>query len=281
MRPPPRSNRTANYTKSSPLNVLAKVVKKATKKTTGKGLTQTQKQQVKRLVSAPSETKYVSETLLGNGSSSNLGTWTSFSTAVTSVGELYYCLPRVQQGVDECFRIGNTIAPTSCRVKLDICVSDVLDNNSMDITVHVFFLTCPQVKSLNNYTAIPITTLLAKGDGTNVGFDGTQIAAQYPINTAEFKVIKHRKFRLMKGFGQAISTAALDAVNSQTTQYVHIDQRIPLPKKLKYEVNTSVYPTNAAPFMCIGWTRNNADPGAVSNSFIKVLGQVQMRYKDE
>ena len=233
------------------------------------------------MIKGQSETKYCSETLLANGASSNLGTWTSFSTAITSVGELYYCLPRVLQGVDECNRVGNTISPTSCKVKLDICVSDILDNNSADYTIHVFFLTCPQVKSLNNYTAIPITTLLAKGDGTNVGFDGTQIAAQYPINTAEFKVIKHRKFRLMKGFGQAISAAALDAVNSQTSQYVHIVQKIPLPKKLKYEVNSSVYPTNSAPFMCIGWTRNNADPGAVSNSFIKVLGQVQMSYKDE
>lgn len=245
-----------------------------------KGLTATQKVQVKALVAAPAETKYVSEPLLANGSSSNLGTWTDFSTAITGVGEIYYCLPRSQQGTDECNRIGNTISPTSCRVKLDI-TTEPSDNNSFDYMVHVFFLTCPQVKSMNNFTAIPITTLLAKGDGTNVSFDGTQIRAQYPVNTAEFRVIKHRKFRLMKGFGQAISPAALDAVNSQTTQYVHLDQRIPLPKKLKYEANNSVYPTNAAPFMVIGWTRNNADPGAVSNKFIKVLGQVQMSYKDE
>lgn len=229
---------------------------------------------------APAETKYVSETCVANGAASNLATWTDFSTAITSVGELYACLPRVQQGTDECNRIGNTISPTSCKVKLDLTM-EPSDNNSYDYTVHVFFLTCPQVKAWNNFTAIPITTMLAKGDGTNVGFDGTQIHAQYPVNTTQFKIIKHRKFRLMKGFGQAISPAALDAVNSQTTSYVHLEQRIPLPKKLKYEAAGNVYPTNHAPFFCIGWTRNNADPGAVSNKFIKVLGQVQMSYKDE
>lgn len=234
---------------------------------------------VQRIVKGTAETKYVSETLLGNGSSSNLGTWTDFSTAITSVGEIYYCLPRTQQGTDECNRIGNTLSPTSCKVKLDI-TTEPSTNDSFDYTIHVFFLTCPQVKSLANYTAIPILTMMAKGDGTNVPFDGTQIVAQYPINPAEFKVIKHRKYRLMKGFGQAVSPAALDAVNSQTSQYIHLEQRIPLPKKLKYEANNSVYPTNAAPFMVIGWTRNNADPGAVSNKFIKVLGQVQMSYKD-
>lgn len=235
---------------------------------------------MKALVRAPAERKYVSETLLGNGVASNLGTWTDFSTAITSVGEIYYCLPRTLQGTDECNRIGNSISPTSCRVKLDI-TTEPSTNDSFDYTVHVFFMTCPQVKSMNNYTAIPILTMMAKGDGTNVPFDGTQIVAQYPINTAEFKVIKHRKFRLMKGFGQAVSPAALDAVNSQTSQYYQINQRIPLPKKLKYEANNSVYPTNAAPFMVIGWTRNNADAGAVSNKFIKVLGQVQMSYRDE
>lgn len=242
---------------------------------------------MKRLVSAPSETKYVSEALLGNGSSSVLATWTNFSTAITSVGELYGCLPRVTQGTDECQRVGNTISPTSCRVKLDLCVGAHNDNDSYDLTVHVFFMTCPQVKSWPNYTAIPITTLLAKGDGTNVGFDGTQLAAQYPVNTTEFKVIKHRQFRLVKGFGQVISNSGAahagntDACITPSNQYVHLVQKIPMPKKLKYEASNSVYPTNHAPFVCIGYTRNNADKGAVSNHFIQVLGQTQMTYKDE
>ena len=285
MRPPARSNRTANYTKASPLLQLAKVVKKATKKT-GKGLTKTQKTAVQRIVKGAAETKYCSEALMGNGSSSVLSTWTNFSTAITGVAEMYGCLPRVSQGVDECNRVGNTISPTSCKVKLDMCIGSHGDNDSYDLTIHIFFLTCPQVKAWNNYTAIPITTLLAKGDGTNVSFDGTQFVAQYPVNNAEFRVIKHRQFRLVKGFGQALSTTSVtaggtDAVISPSNQYVHITQKIPLPKKFKYENNSSTYPTNYAPFMCIGYTRNDANTGAVSNHFIRVLGQTQMSYKDE
>ena len=242
---------------------------------------------MKALVRAPAETKYCSEAMLGNGSSSVLSTWTNFSTAITGVGEMYGCLPRVLQGVDECNRIGNTLSPSSCRVKLDMCIGSINDNDSYDLTIHVFFLTCPQVKQWNNYTAIPITTLLAKGDGTNVSFDGTQFVAQYPVNTAEFKVIKHRTFRMVKGFGQALSSSgsatagSTTAVISPSTQYVRLVQKIPVPKKLKYENNSAVYPTNYAPFMCIGYTRNNADTGAVSNHFIKVLGQTQLSYKDE
>ena len=120
-----------------------------------------------------------------------------------------------------------------------------------------------------------------------MSFDGTQFVAQYPVNTAEFRVIKHRSFRMVKGFGQPFtapvntSAGATDGVISPSTQYVRIVQKIPVPKKLKYEANNSVYPTNYAPFMCIGYTRNNADTRAVSNHFIKVLGQTQLSYKDE
>ena len=240
-----------------------------------------------QIVKGAAETKYCSEALLGNGSSSVLSTWTNFSTAITGVAEMYGCLPRVLQGTDECNRIGNSISPTRCTVKLDMAIGSYNDNDPYDLTVHVFFLTCPQVKQWNNYTAIPITTLLAKGDGTNVSFDGTQFVAQYPVNTAEFRVIKHRSFRMVKGFGQPFtapvntSAGATDGVISPSTQYVRIVQKIPVPKKLKYEANNSVYPTNYAPFMCIGYTRNNADTRAVSNHFIKVLGQTQLSYKDE
>lgn len=253
-------------------------------KAKGKGLTTKQKVQVKALVRAPAETKYASEAMIG--ASSTLATWTNFSTAITGVGEMYGCLPRISQGTDECNRVGNSISPTSCKVKLDMCIGSHNDSDSYDLTVHVFFLTCPQVKAWNNYTAIPITTLLAKGDGTNVSFDGTQFVAQYPVNNAEFKVIKHRSFRLVKGFGQPLSTPATnagttDGVISPSTQYVRIVQKIPVPKKFKYENNSSTYPTNYAPFMCIGYTRNDANTGAVSNHFIKALGQTQLSYKDE
>lgn len=228
----------------------------------------------------------MSEQLLANGGTSQLGTWTNFSTAITGVGELYGCLPQLTQGDDDWQRVGNVIAPTSCKVKLDMCIGAHNDSDSYDLTVHVFFLTCPQVKMWNNYTAIPISSLLEAGNGGQVSFDGTQFHAQYPVNRRNFKVIKHRQFRLVKGFGQPLSTpaatlSATDAVVSPSTQYVHITQKIPLPKKLKYQAGGTTYPTNYAPFMCIGYTRNDANTGAVSNHFIRALGQVQMSYKDE
>jgi len=238
------------------------------------------------MISAPAETKYRAEPLRNGSGASILNQWTAFSTAITGTGELYSCMPRVSQGTDDHQRIGNRLTPKSCRVKLDMVIGTWDDNSSFDLTVHVFFLTCPQVRAWANYTAIPITTMLNNGDGTNVSFDGTVLHGQHPINNAEFKVIKHKTFRMVKGFGKAMSTTsasagATDAVIAPSAQYWRLNQKIPLPKALKYETAGQEYPTNAAPFMCIGFTRNNEDPRGVSNHFIYAQGQTQMLYKDE
>jgi len=50
---------------------------------------------------------------------------------------------------------------------------------------------------------------------------------------------------------------------------------------LTYDRASSTYPTNAAPFLVIGYTKNDNDGQAhVSMDYISVLGQVQMYYKD-
>ena len=259
------------------------VIKKFSMK---KGLNQTQKAQVKRLVSAPAERKYVSEALRNLSGTSTLSTFGGFSSAITGVGEIYAAIPRIHQGIDEYQRIGNRVCPKSCVIKLDICTKVWNDNGSRDRTVHVFLLRSVSVKSLDNYTAIPITTLLQKGDGTNVSFDGTSFHAQYPVNTAEFKVLKHKSMRMVSGFGQSNSTTSAtaggtDGVISPSHQYAHVSLKVPLPKKMVYENNASTYPTNTAPFLCIGFTNNNSDVRSAPLDYVQVLGQTQLIYTDE
>jgi hypothetical protein len=57
--------------------------------------------------------------------------------------------------------------------------------------------------------------------------------------------------------------------------------KVPLPKTLIYDRQSSTYPTNSAPFLVIGYTKNDNDGQShVSMDYISVLGQVQMYYKD-
>lgn len=229
----------------------------------------------------------MSNALTVPGSSiSNLGSFVGFSTAITGTGEIYGCLPITHQGTDDHNRVGNKLQPTSVRVKLDITVKDHTDNSSRDRTVHVFLMTAKSVKALDNYSAIPITLLMDKGDGTQTSFDGTTYNAQLPVNAKEFKVIKHKVIRLVTGFGQANSTTAAsagatDGNISPSYSYARLNLKVPTPRTLIYDRTSSTYPTNYAPFLVIGFTKNDNDGQAhVATDYISVLGQVQMYYKD-
>jgi len=238
------------------------------------------------VIKGDSETKYRAHAIkkLSGG---DLAAFTAFSSAITGPAEIYGALPQVAQGVDEHERIGDVISPTSCTVHLDITAPTFANNNSIDKTVHIFLLQCTSVKDLDNYSAIPITQLLDNGAGGNVGFDGTPLTAMMPVNRRNFTVLKHKKFRLVKGFGKTNGSSATDPAGltdsaiTPSASYKHIAMRVKLPKKLKYSAHGSKYPTNSAPFIVIGWT-NNWQVDTASNVIdLYVNGRVEMRYKDE
>lgn len=243
------------------------------------------KAQVKALVAAPAEKKYVGESLYQMTGATIPGAWIGFSSAITGPGEIYAAIPRTAQGLDDANRIGNTICPKSIKIKLDICCKAFGDNAARDRMVHVFLLTAKSVKSLDNYTAIPITQLLNRGDGTNVAFDGTQFTAQYPVNTSEFTILKHKTMRMVQGYGIANSLTAssvgtTDGVISPSHQYARVTLNVKCPKKFTYDRASQRFPTNYAPFLVIGFTHNNSN-GTAPNDFVQVLGQTHMVYTDE
>jgi len=241
---------------------------------------------VKALVAAPSETKYVAEACRNLSGTSSLGTYTVFSSGITAVGEIYAAIPRVAQGVDEHQRVGDVIQPTSCTIHLDVTTPAYNENESIDKTVHIYLVEAVSVKDLANYTAIPIANLLDNGQGGNVGFDGTSLAAMLPVQKKTFRVLKHKAFRLVKTFGRSQGSSSTDLAGvtdsklAMDTSYKHISMRVKLPKKLKYEGVNARYPTNSAPFFVIGWTNNWAVDAASNVINLKVLGRTEMRYKD-
>lgn len=214
----------------------------------------------------------------------DLSTYTGFTSGITGTGELYAAIPRTRQGVDEHNRIGDAIQPISCTLHLDIAALVTL--GPMDRTVHVFLMTAKSVKALDNYTAIPITQLLDKGDGTNTIFDGTSFTSMLPVNAKNFTVLKHKKIRLVKGFGGANASAVggtagtTDGSIVPQGQYHHLRMKVKLPKKLVYDSAPTKYPTNAAPFWCIGWTNNSSVDAASNTSDILCIARTEMRFKD-
>lgn len=247
-----------------------------------RSLTTTQKAEVKALVKAPLETKYVSNALQNPGSivTTSLASWTGFTSGITGVGEIYPAIPKTQQGVGDYNRIGDNIQPTKVQVHLDITGSDPLDDDSYDRTVYVFLLTSTSVKSLANYTAIPITQLLHTGSNSgSVSFDGTALRSQLPVNHNEFRVLKKKVIRLQKSLGLAQGDA-ISGLPTPSRSYAKVVLDVTVPSKFKYENGNQNYPTNSAPFVVIGWHDNVATNAAPNAAAVQVIATTHMWYKD-
>ena len=261
-----------------------KTARRTTRTAVARALTSTQKVAVTNIVKRRAETKYVTNSLRVNTTAgSDLGTWTGFTSGITGVGEIYPAIAITQQGVGDYLRIGDYISPQSVKVTLDLAVDTAAADGAYDRTVHIFLLTSKSVKSLDNYTAIPIVKLMDTGSNSGgVSFDGTPFRAQLRVNKKEFNVLKYKTIRLVKGIGQITgASTATDGTLSPARSYARVRMNVKCPEEFKYENGNTKYPTNYAPFIVIGWVDNVANNAASSvGSGIQVLGQVAMSYKD-
>ena len=245
------------------------------------------KKAVLKVTKGTEETKYRAEDLIVPGSTvlPSLGTFQQFSSGITGTGELYACIPRLTQGVDDFQRIGNSVQPVSCHVDVIANVTTSNNNQSVDVWAHFFVLQSTSVKSLDNLSSVPITQLLENGAGGYIAADGTTNMTQYPVNRTAFKVLHHKRVRLYKPFGQqnnraAPSAGGTDGTIAACTGNKRLRFKIPLPKKLKYDVASQDYPVNAAPFFCVAWEYNDQSGDSAPITSIYVQARTHLRYKD-
>lgn len=242
---------------------------------------------MKKIVKGEAETKYICQDTITPGGLSALTNYVAFSSGIVNISEIYAALPQCTQGVDNHQRIGDSISPSSVFISMNIAVKNgPSDAFSTDKTVHVFLMTANAVKDLANYSAIPIGGLLDKGDGTNVGFDGSSGNAMYPVNKKSFTVLRHWSKRMTSGFGHPIGSTGTTAGNADSVitpaaSFASFRLKVKTPKKLKYNSATATFPNNYAPFFVIGWTRNDS-AGNSAPSFINtyVQAKTHMYYRD-
>lgn len=248
------------------------------------------KKAVKNLIKGEDESKYLAEFMVVPGTpGSALSTYTGFSRGITSVQEIYACLPELNQGVGSFQRIGDRITPTSCYVDLDICGTTAQNLMSIDRTVHVYMLSCVAVKSLDNYTSIPMD-FLEDGVGTQVQFDGTVQRSRFPVDRSTFKVHHHKAINLKKAWGKLNGNSSIfpgdpnqtgDSCVSMSSVHKYLRLKVPLPKVLKYDNASATYPMNSAPFMVIGWVYNDASGDHTDSAVdLQVISRVSLHYTD-
>lgn len=237
------------------------------------------KKAIVKVVHAQSEDKYVAIFPGAGGGRVNPGTpWSGtagsamFSTPniLNNVGlsTVYPCLPGVDQGVNLFTRLGNKITPKSLRVVFTITVNPAVAG-SEDLVCRLLCLSDKAIRDTTELISSPTqpgtpveTTLLNNGDGSYVGFGGKPRDVEMRINRNRYTVHHDRLIKITKGEGDLAYT--LNTYSGAQTfvsagQSHQFTVRIPLPKTLQYGQDNFIYPTNAAPFWCMGYVQPSGD----------------------
>lgn len=234
------------------------------------GLTKTQTAQVKALVLAPSETKYVAESAIAyNGNVPIVG----FGVLPSVIGggttsTAWTMIPRLTQGVGGHQRTGNRVSNVTLKTDFQFWLNPSLSNYpTLDYTVKVFCMRAKPIKSNTQVVNLPPGSLLDDGQGGSIDWvaAGAPITdkslAMYPVNKEIFTPVKVVTFRLAKNAdsptGGTLAGCAPNLVAHQTHNFsctlkhkgsvVYPDSSIgaTIPENLALFCFAVVYDTNA------------------------------------
>lgn len=239
---------------------------------------------VARQIDRNAETKYVSQQPYST--QSGLMNKTNFTAGITSNAECYAVIPPVTQGQGDHERIGNIITPKSLKVKGFVSLIGN-QTDSFWIDVDIWILTSKTLKSQYQESSLDMNSLLNAGNGLNTQYDGSFLNSTFPINTSLFTVLRHKKIRLTKPYGNmntAICGGSAEVVANYSSEKFSslFNFDVPLPAKLKYDLDVQTIPSNYYPFMVIGYNvPANCDASGIGNTnTVMVTANSCLYFKD-
>jgi hypothetical protein len=127
--------------------------------------------------------------------------------------------------------------------------------------------------------------LLNAGNGLNVGYDGSWTNSAMPVNGSTYQLIKHKKIRLEKGWGDvntyiSLAAEARAAYNPAPKHQKNFTIKVKMPKKLQYKSDADTTPSMDYPFMVLGWNVPTNLDTTSSNQIIKCTATTHLYYKD-
>lgn len=200
---------------------------------------------VKRMISRTNEDKY---------SAKDVWNRVGFNSSV-SAGDLYGVLPVVNRGDDEFQRTGSKITPKYLRLRGTVAIINT-EASSLTPECRLMVLSSRSAKSYYALNQGTVKTdlsgrLLNDGQGNKLPYDGSAIRHFYSINKDDFTVHADKRIKLASSYGAISSQHSAD----DTRRFAHFDIKIKCPKHLIFEDSLDPnYPTNFAPFVCMGFT---------------------------
>lgn len=246
-----------------------------------KGLTKSQKQQVKAIVSRQEETKYHAEQLLTKYQL-DWGIHTYADPAAgTPNGDILPLVPSIMEGDGSWQRSGAKVKPTKCRVDVEVSIAEnplgltPITPFTADIYVVMYLLRSKTFKNYRQFVEATkagdfIGDLLNNGDGTSKYFGNAMLIGspptsivysnatdlQLPVNSKYFTLVKKKIVRLTKNAGLSYGDGVPNAPNlGKSSWRGSFTYTLPTLTYDEYAQNTQYvgpYPTNNCTFLAIG-----------------------------
>ena len=296
-----------NYRKKAPGKKSAKA------RADAKSLSRPEKREVSRMIRGAGETKTV---VWYSGGSNPLGTgdragwaWEPHNAAIsTNTTDIMRLIPILNTGVGDNERIGDRVNPVSLVVHGNVkfnYVNVVQQQTPANFYVviyvlqHVSLKTYNSLQSVSNGATPPLliggndfSQLLKTGEGDTTAFTGLAYQADLPVATEYYRVLSKKIVPLrVSGIIQApfggSGGPGLQSFNNNSATVCarysfNLTKKIPATLKYPETAVTTGFPgdpTNASPFMCMGFYQMDAD-GAVQQSWISNEYVSIMNYKD-
>lgn len=242
-------------------------------------LSKNQKKEVKILIAAPAERKYIGQTAVNGTSVPN--------TLITPLA-WGSCVPKMDQGPSPIQRIGNTVRNIVGRTQFSFAI-DGAAVNSQNFYVRLFLVQSKKIKSYSLIPSLPTNELLDAGNNNTIDWNPALNTpaemSMMPISNEHYTG-KYVTFRLNKNVGLPIQDAT--AGNSPNNGSL---SSVTYTYKWKHSVfkyddftggGSAPLPTNYAPlFAYVAYTLDGTN--IYGSSTVPVLATVrcEMSYTDE
>lgn len=237
------------------------------------------------MINRKMETKYRAEDLTTDST-------TAWNSVISTQADWYRCLPLVSMGTNSHQRLGDTIAPTKCRLDFSFHFTrDVLDYTK-DIWVVVYIMTSKNQKAYAANTAggqlaNNFQQYLDNGDGSSTYFNGVWTDSTKPAYGPNNTQLKKYVFNLMKASGDTNGQGVVPTAGGGGGMYSH-ERQIRVNKsytfksipKLKYADTATQLPGNFAPMWAVGYYYGDGTSADTSTGILNVLTRSHLYFKD-
>ena len=214
---------------------------------------------------------------------------------VNNATDILQLLPPVAQGTEDNQRLGNQISPVSLRVKGVVRLRPdtiITNTQATNIKLVIYVLQHVSLKDYENlYASNDFTQLLNDGNNNTVAFRGNVAFKDLEVSKQYYKVLKRKILTLRYSGAQPLGSATNVSIDNSHSWYAEYSFNLGkhLPKKLKYPEQLATpassvnFPTNSAPFMCMGYY-DFKDPNDLTlmptTSYTNQYYETALKYKD-